>query len=274
VPADLRGQPPSATSFEAISIKPSQPGAQGHFRMQDGRLTGDGQLWTYIISAWNLMPSREQIDAMIAHLPKWVATDSFEINAVAEGNPPPDQMRLMLQSLLADSFGLKVHFETAPIPVLALGPEKPEKTGPKLRPHSEGPPCDVHLPSQIQDSAGKAMDVFPPVCDQFMAASKPDHVVLVGARNVTIGQVADFVSWLARLDRPVVDQTGLSGQFDFVLEFTHLPKGAPADPNASPGSGGTTLQEALDEQLGLKLKAATARRNTLVIDRVERPSAN
>jgi uncharacterized protein (TIGR03435 family) len=70
-----------------------------------------------------------------------------------------------------------------------------------------------------------------------------------------------------------VDQTGLSGQFDFTLEFTHLPKGSPPpDPNASLGA--TTLQEALDEQLGLKLKAATAPRNTLVIDHVERPSGN
>jgi uncharacterized protein (TIGR03435 family) len=192
--ADLPGQSPAATSFEAISIRPSQPGAQGHFRLQNGRLTGDGQLWTYIVSARNLMPSREQIDTMIAHLPKWVATDSFEINAVAEGNPSPDQMRLMLQSLLADRFSLKIHFEAAPTPVLALVPDKAETTGPKLRPHSEGESCDVHLPSQIQDSAGKAVDVFPPVCGQFTAASKPDHVVLVGARNVTIGQIADFVS--------------------------------------------------------------------------------
>jgi uncharacterized protein (TIGR03435 family) len=264
--ANLPAQPSGATSFEAISIRPSKPDAQGHFRMQNGRLTGDGLLWNYILSAWNLMPSREQIDAMIAHLPKWVATDSFEINAVAEGNPSPEQMRLMLQSLLADRFGLKVHFEATETPVLALVPNKPGKTGPKLRPHSEGLACD---------SAGKGVNVFPPVCNQFLVTPKPDHAVLVGARNVTLGQIADFVSSLARLDRPVVDQTGLIKPFDFTLEFTHLPKGSPPpDPNASLASSGTTLQEALDEQLGLKLTATTAPRNTLVIDHVERPSQN
>src|ERR1022692_34137 len=91
------------------------------------------------------MPSRDQMDSMLAHAPKWVSTDSFEIHALANGIPTKDQMRLMLQSLLADRFRLQVHIVTVQVPVLALVLEKPGKTGPKLRPHSEGPPCDVHL---------------------------------------------------------------------------------------------------------------------------------
>jgi len=69
-------------------------------------------------------------------LPKWVSTDSFDVQARAEGNSTQDQMCLMLRSLLADRFGLTVHVETAQPPVLALVLEKPGKTGPKLRPHS------------------------------------------------------------------------------------------------------------------------------------------
>ena len=204
--------------------------------------------------AWNLMLSRDQLDAMRARLPKWATTDTFEIRAVAAGTPTQDQMRLMLQSLLADRFSLKIHFETTQAPVLALVLDKPGKTGPRLRPHSEGPPCDAHT-----------VDVFPPVCDQLLASGRPDHAVLVGARDMTMGQISTFVSSLGRLDRPVVDQTGLSGNFDFTLEFTKIPQ---------PDIEGTTLQEALQDQLGLKLKTATMPLNTLVVDHVERPSEN
>jgi bla regulator protein blaR1 len=150
---------------------------------------------------------------MRARLPKWASTDTFEIRAVAPGSPTPDQMRLMVQSLLADRFSLKLHFDTAQTPVLALVLDKPGKTGPKLRPHSEGPPCDVHN-----------ADVFPPMCDQLLASDRPNHAVLVGARNMTIDQIAAFVSSFGRLDRPVVDQTSLSGNFDFTLEFTNHPQ--------------------------------------------------
>lgn len=262
-------------SFEVISIKQSKPETPPNEKLESGRFTANAMLLGYIDFAWNLMPSREQMDSMLARLPKWVSADSFEIRAVAEGNPTKEQMRLMVQSLLAERFRLEVHFETAEVPVLALVLDKPGKTGPKLRPHSEGPPCDVHLPSQIQNSVGKSVDAFPPVCEQLVATDKANHAVLTGARNMTIGQIATFVSSLGRLDRPVVDQTGLSGHFDFTLEFTPQPKGPPSpDKDVQPDSQGTTLQEALQDQLGLKLKAATAPLDTLVIDHVERPSEN
>jgi uncharacterized protein (TIGR03435 family) len=244
-----------AQTFETVSVRLSKPETQPHFSMENGRLTAEGlSLSAYIMSAWNLMLSRDQLDAMRARLPKWASTETFEIRAVAPGSPTQDQMRLMLQSLLADRFSLKVHFDTAQTPVLALVLDKPGKTGSNLRPHSEGPPCDVHN-----------ADVFPPMCDQLLASDRPNHAVLVGARNMTIGQIGAFVSSLGRLDRPVVDQTSLSGNFDFTLEFTNHPQ---------PDAEGTTLQEALQDQLGLKLKTATAPLNTLVVDHVERPSEN
>ena len=57
---------------------------------------------------------------MISHLPKWVSTDAFEIQARAPGNPTKDQMRLMMQALLAERFQLTIHFETHEVPVLAM----------------------------------------------------------------------------------------------------------------------------------------------------------
>lgn len=123
------------------------------------RLLADFPLESYIEFAYKIMPAREQTETMLAHLPKWVATDRFVIQAKAEGKPTKDQMRLMMQSLLADRFKLAVHFETQTVPVLALGLKKSGEIGPRLRPHSQGPSCDTALavprdrssPSVIQE---------------------------------------------------------------------------------------------------------------------------
>jgi hypothetical protein len=84
-------------------------------------------LWIYIAFACKLPPNDEQTRAMLAHLPKWFG-GFFEIDARAKGNPSKDQMRLMMQSLLADRFKLAVHFETKEEPVYALTLVKPGKT--------------------------------------------------------------------------------------------------------------------------------------------------
>lgn len=241
--------------------------------MEKGRYTANLTLLGYIGSAWNLMLSREQTDSMLAHLPKWVNTDHFEIQAVSEGNPTEDQMGLMLRSLLADRFRLQAHMVTTQADVIALIPAKPGATGPQLRPHSEGQPCDVHEPSQ--DSQAYAVGVFLPVCEQLMAIPRPSGAIMMASRNTTLKQFATALSSLGQLDRPLVDQTGLSGRFDFTLEWTLERKGPPPPHDVPPDDFQvTTLREALHEQLGLKLKATKAPLDTLVIDHVERPSEN
>jgi uncharacterized protein (TIGR03435 family) len=85
-----------------------------------GRFSALSPLQDYIEFAYKIMPTRKQEDAMLAHLPKWVSTDRFDIEAKAEGDPNKDEMRLMLRSLLADRFKLVAHFETHEVPVLAL----------------------------------------------------------------------------------------------------------------------------------------------------------
>ena len=127
-------------------------------------------LETYVEFAYKLWLSPEQMDSMLAQVPKWVSTDSYRIHALAEGNPTKDQMRLMIQSLLADRFKLAgSHRYEAKVPVLALVLEKPGKTGPKLHPHAEGLPCDVQRLSNFPRFAARCRDVFPPVCEKLMA---------------------------------------------------------------------------------------------------------
>jgi uncharacterized protein (TIGR03435 family) len=187
-------------SFEVASIKrdsgqfrppnfPFDPGDA--YAETGGRLSADFSLTTYITFAYKLSPTQEQRQAMIAHLPKWVAEDRFNIQAKAVGvNPTKDQMRLMMQALLADRFKLAVHFETQEAPALALVLVKNGKLGPKLRPHSEGPSCDAAPPP----------DVFPPKCH--LMTLRVDQTAIGASRDTTIALIAGVLpawGWPVRL---------------------------------------------------------------------------
>jgi bla regulator protein BlaR1 len=172
-------------------------------------------------------------------------------------------------------------------PVLALTLVKPGKLGPKLRPHAEGPPCDV--------AATRDNSLFPRICDVYNNQGTPIKP-LWGSRNTTMLLLTGFLSSHANLGRSVVDETGLSGNFDFRLEWTADPDSSRDGPtktmsktgsnssrvvvtgnSQAPASSdvmGPTLLEALREQLGLKLVSKTGSIEMLVVDHVERPSEN
>jgi bla regulator protein BlaR1 len=262
-------------SFEVASVKPGNPETftPPNFPLDyldtfgaanpHGRFVAEFPLEIYVAFAYKLLPrSQEQKNAMLAHVPRWVSTDKYAINAEAKGDPTKDQIRLMMQSLLADRFKLAVHFERQEVPVLALVLDKPGKTGAKLYPHSNGPACDV--PSTV----------FPIVCDQLLAIGRPNNAVMMGSRNMTMGQIAAGLIATGEVTRPVVDQTGLDGRFDFTLEWTREPKNPVPAPEVQPDLPATTLQQALQDQLGLKVKSTKVFMDTLVIDHVERPSEN
>jgi uncharacterized protein (TIGR03435 family) len=105
--------------------------------------------------------------------------------------------------------------------------------------------------------------------------------VRLAARGVPIHEIADYLPAiggargpeLGPIDRPVLDRSGLTGDFDFVLEFVRELPTAPA-PNIAGEESGPTFLEALQEQLGLKLKSTTGAVDVLVIDHVEMPTSN
>jgi bla regulator protein BlaR1 len=269
-------------AFEVASIKPDpgpfrppnfplDPGEA--YRPVGGRFSADFPLTTYITFAYKLSLSQDQRQAMIAHLPSWVAAERFDIQARAEGNPTKDQMRLMMQSLLADRFKLAVHFESQVVPVLALVLVKPGKTGPTLRPHSEGVPCEA-TPA-TNGPIARDSTVFPPVCDVYMMTMHPNTMSKAGSRNTTMALLAGALSGLGNLDRQVVDQTELSGRFDFSIEWAPESDRPPLpNSDAQAELQGPTFLEALREQLGLKLQSTKAPLQILVVDHVERPSDN
>jgi len=238
----------------------------------------DFTLGFYIAFAYRLSFSRERL--MEAELPKWATTAHFDVEARAPSSTTKDQMRLMMQSLLAGRFKLAVHWETRQIPVYGLVLDKPGKKGPQLTPYSDGANCVASTaspPSAAAASAGMTSDRWFMPCGD-VGATRVNGEMHIGGRNLPMEQIANFMQGLSMgvLDRPVVDQTGLSGTFDLRIGFTREPNGSTPTNAQPPGAGapGTTFLEALKEQLGLKLVPQTGPVDLLVIDHVEEPSEN
>ena len=226
----------------------------------------DAPVTTFISFAYKL----DQQHSMLTHLPDWAKTKHFEIRARATGTPTKDQMRLMMQSLLADRFELMIHFETQVVPVLVMTLATPGKLKPGLRLHVDGPPCDVV--ASYSPGSTVSFDMFP--CNVYMALNKTDQAVLAGARNTTVQLMAAFFSNVGHL-RPIVDRTGLSGKIDFSMEYTPDKHGdLESVVNAQTELPGTTFLEAIKDQLGLNLKPDKAPLAIPVVDHIEMPSQN
>jgi uncharacterized protein (TIGR03435 family) len=296
----LQGVPPpqwqtaagDKMSFEIASIRPSDERDIGFFplsndenyRQTGGLFRASFPLIYYIEFAYKL--PRESRESVLSQLPNWAGTDYFAILAKAPiSKPTKDQMRLMVQSLLAERFKLALHFELQEVPVFALTLVDPGKLGPQIRPHSEGPPCPTKQDEAEVVALESDPNVWPPSCGAVILAGTPGnlglpqakktsaHTLLFAGRNVGLGL---FMS--NRMGRPIVNQTGLMGNFDFRLEYLPEPGSvwAKLDPNTQAGDprNGPTYLEAVKEQLGMKLEATKASFPVLVIDHVERPSEN
>jgi uncharacterized protein (TIGR03435 family) len=230
----------------------------------------------YLKFAYKITDNQEQF--LLPQLPNWVTTTSFDIQGTAQGNPTKDQMRLMMQSLLADHFRLAIHYETRQVPVFELLVNQPGTLGPLLQRHADDSPCPTTFRSPSPTDPPQTIDSrFPATCGGLMGMnpSAPGRF-RAGARNVPMELIASSMTGGASgLDRPVLDRTGLTGKFDFAMEFSPQPA-VPSAPGANfrPDPTGPTFMEALKEQLGLKLEPRTGPFDVLVIDNVEEPSPN
>lgn len=282
----VKTQPEATTEtklqFDVVSIRPIKPDdfMPPNFDMTAGKnwwpngglFKADFPVVIYIAFAYKLFPTSAEAESLLAHQPKWISEEGMAIRMRAPGTPTKDQARLMMQSMLADRFKLAIHFETREVPVLALTLIRPGKLGPKLRPHAQGPPCDILYVPPAKSFSSKGPDLTPSWCGMWQTVEKPNHVELDAARDVSMSQIAAYLSLQGGLDRPMVDQTGLTGTYDFSIQFTEESgasgAGAATDPQ------GTTFMEALKEQLGMKLVRTTAAVRVPVIDHIERPSEN
>ena len=234
-----------APVFEVASVKPNTAGGRMSVESSGDRFTAfDIGLGPLVLMAYDL--NVRQISGL-----DHTFDDRYDIVAKAEHRVGSGEMRQMLQSLLADRFKLQVHWETREVPVYSL---TVAKGGPKLR-HSDQPEDDLPRVRTPASAGG---------------TETPSGV------SYTHESMADFAWALSRMarigDRQVVDNTGLEGSYDFTLTFDRNPV-PPAGTDAPPRLGPDVFS-AVQEQLGLKLGSAKAPVRFLVIDHVERPSAN
>jgi uncharacterized protein (TIGR03435 family) len=241
---------PKFDAFEVATVKPvdPEPNSGRYIKMQGtNRFVEKAYtLKLLIAAAYDLNPRT------VSGGPPWISSDHYDILAITPGEvrPTHDEQMSMLRSLLADRFKLAFHREQKVFSIYEL---ELAKDGPKLKPTASRP----DEPAVVGPGV-----VYP-----------GERVVLPG-RNATM---EGFVSLLQRaiLDRPVVDKTGLSGRYDFDLEWAPDETQFGSDlPPSSPASASPPLFEAIQQQLGLKLEATRGPVAALVVDTAERPSAN
>jgi uncharacterized protein (TIGR03435 family) len=227
----------AAPEFDVSTVKPADPG--------DGRTEGIATR-AGVVDARNVTVQRCIVGAygvgphQVVGGPDWVYTDRFDIMGKADQPISDDDvLNQMLQRLLADRFRLALHRESKILPAYVL---EVAKDGPKLE-KAEGGDSDTNT------STGKRGRVS------------------IDAKNTDMDLFAHVLA--RKMDLPVVNQTGLSGVFNFKLHWT--------PDNASVSeltADDVSVFDAVVAQLGLRLKAAKAPVEVLVVDRAERPGPN
>jgi uncharacterized protein (TIGR03435 family) len=222
--------------FDVASIKANPDGPQGAFSLN----TSPGNRFrTRNMTVWNLIRHAYGVRTLqMAGGPEWIKTEGFDIEAKTEIPVSQEQLREMLQTLLAERFRLKIRREQRSLPAYAL---VVAKGGPKLQPAADSPGRNKTMLGQLV------------------------------VQKMSMGELASVLE--SDLDRPVVDRTGITGNFAFQLEWTRERERTAADPNSTDPMR-PSIFAALQEQLGLKLEATRSQIDMLVIESVERPSAN
>lgn len=235
--------------FEVATIKPSEPGRPGKLFTVRGQnlVTINTTLNDLITMAYDIHVKQ------ITGAPAWFESDKYdlEIKPDKPGQPSVAQMKIIIQKLLADRFQLKFHRDKKELSVYAI---TAMKGGVKLK-KSEADPNS--LPGL------------------FFAPAAPG--VNFNVRNGTMAEVASTLQG-AVLDKPVIDETELKDKYDFTVKFTpdagQMTAFGPRPPATDSPDAPPDLFAAFEQQLGLKLSSTKAPADVLVIDKVEKPSAN
>lgn len=275
-PPQARDVPDPATlpSFDAVSIRQNVsagPGGRTGGTMQPQRfVVQNATLKTIVRRAYGTTGQApgntlDLLDQQVSGGPDWVTNDKFDITATTTAPIDGAQMRLMVQRMLAERFRLTAHWEKREMPVYLMAIARPDgRPAPGLtlkseadcaKGRAEGPP-PMPAPGALAP---------PPNCGGIQFG--PGQLISGGVPMAWLVSTFTNVPVITGIDRPVLDRTGLKGNFAFALKF------APPQ-NTNPDPDRPQFMTALQEQLGLKLDATRAPVDVLVIDGVARPSEN
>ena len=291
---------PKDWTFDVVSIKRSDPNIRRPYSnvplTAGERFSEDASYFSargyplerYVAFAYDMDPNP---DPQLKTLPDWANSERWDIEARASRPVSKNEMRAMMRNLLADRFKLRPHFTVRNLSVYTVSLAKPGQLGPQMRPHEdEGLPCDAPpaapataAPGGSGGGGGRGRgpratpDGFPAGCGELLSLTpKLPGRWRLGGRNITMDLFV--VTLRGGMDRPVIDLTGLTGRYDWVLEY--VPDGATdgaigARFAASQGDPtGPRMWTALPAQLGLKLTSTHMKVRFLNLDQIQRPTVN
>ncbi len=248
----------SVLTFEVASIKPSGPnsirGSDGGPGSRDPEryIFGKARLGDLIFLAYGL-----RFEGQISG-PGWITDENsaYDLAVKMPKGTTKAKFQIMLRNLLSERFKLAVHIQPKEFPVYDL---VIAKSGPKLKESGSAPEDDRHIDGFPDLPPGQ-----PAMANTFGTGA----MAHLRTRQQTMARFTLFVS--NHEDRQVIDKTGLTAQYDFMLAYTF---GGPA---SSPGdTSAPFLREALEEQLGLKLVDSKAIFDVIIVDHAERtPTEN
>ncbi len=241
--------PPTTLAFEVASVKPVPPSVTPgsgsfYYKVDDGRADMGGMSLDNLVrlayrDPWDLVE------------PDWLTNQTFELHAKIPAGVTKDQLPEMLQSFLAERFGLKAHHEERIIPVYAM---TVAKDGPKFK---ESPPGD-------DANAGSCNGGFRKQCRQ---VTMQDFARILTQPTRLAARFPAFANMPGALDRPVIDMTGLTAKYTF--EFVSGRVGAGRGADINPDAEIVTAADAL-KTLGLKLEPIKHTFDIIVVDHIER----
>lgn len=234
--------------FEVLTIKPSAPDEKANYLIVNG-----GRFLTANTTVMDLIEFAYSVQAkQLQGLPDWTSSQKFDLNGKPDiaGTPNSDQLRDMLKQALTDRFQLKFHEDKKEMSAYVLSVAK---SGEKM--------------TKAAPDAGVLPGLF------FHGG--------LGRLVVTNATMDDFCNLMQStvLDRPVVDQTGLGGRYNFLLNWTPDESqfggmGVKVPPPSDAANAPPPLYTAITEQIGLKLEAEKTPVRVLVVDHLDHPSAN
>jgi uncharacterized protein (TIGR03435 family) len=236
-------------AFAVASIKPNTSGDRFE---SVSPVTGGRLSVKNVTLAWLLKTAFHVEPFQVVGSPPWGNTERFDVEArAANADAGSDQIRQMIQTLLADRFQVALHRENREQPTYSL---VVAKNGPKLA-------------KARSDTCTSAPTMQNP-CGGFRIYRRSQ----MWGNTVTVKQFAAELTYA--MGRMVVDKTGIAGLYDIRVEWTPEQFGPEPGAEVKPDEANGTLFTALQEQLGLRLQSEKAPVDTIVVDRASRPTAN
>jgi uncharacterized protein (TIGR03435 family) len=224
----------------------------------------------------NVLTTAYNITTLQIVAPDWISNERYDLIAKVPAGATKEQVGVMWQNLLKERFGMMLHHESREFQVDEL---TIAKGGLKMKATELPADAEPFTPDSLKPGKNGALELNGSgAVTMILVAGPSGPSGKMTVKGLTLSDIAAKLS--QQLRRPVIDKTGLTGKYDFVLEYTPDLSGLPPPPDAAAtppptGDPGTDLPSALEKQLGLKLTRRRAKLYVIVVDHVERnPTEN